>query len=57
MKQATGLRIGRAALMTATAGGVAVAGVVPAANAASAAQRVMIGPFGYGSLKLQRAMS
>lgn len=57
MKQATGLRIGRAALVTATAGGVAVAGVVPAANAASAAQRVTIGPFGYGILKLQRAMS
>ena len=55
MKQTTGLRLGRLALVMALAGGVAVAGVAPAANAASAApaaQKMTIGPFGYGSLKL-----
>lgn len=55
MKQTIGLRIGRSMLVTALAGGVAVAGVAPAANAASAAsaaQKMTIGPFGYGSLKL-----
>ncbi|GAA4228416.1 hypothetical protein FHR32_007523 [Streptosporangium album] len=55
MKQTIGMRIGRSALVTVLAGGVALAGVAPAANAASAApaaQKMTIGPFGYGSVKL-----
>ncbi|WP_433514150.1 hypothetical protein ACQP2T_00095 [Nonomuraea sp. CA-143628] len=51
MKQTIALRIGRSALVAALAGGVVLAGVAPAANAAPA-QKATLGPFGYGSLKL-----
>ncbi|MEV0388528.1 hypothetical protein [Nonomuraea sp. NPDC050643] len=52
MKQAIALRIGRSALAAALAGGVVLAGVVPAANAAPAAQKRTLGPFGYGGIRL-----
>ncbi|WP_433428648.1 hypothetical protein [Nonomuraea sp. CA-141351] len=53
MKKTIALRIGRSALVTALAGGVALAVVTPAALAApTAAQKITLGPFGYGSLKL-----
>ncbi|MEV4117135.1 hypothetical protein [Nonomuraea sp. NPDC049695] len=52
MNQTIAVRIGRSALVAALAGGVVLAGVAPAANAASTAQKRMLGPFGYGSIKI-----
>ncbi|MFI7635881.1 hypothetical protein [Nonomuraea sp. NPDC049400] len=52
MKQTIALRIGRSALVAALAGGVVLAGVAPAANAAATTQKRTLGPFGYGGIKL-----
>ena len=53
MKKSIALRIGRSALVMGLAGGVAMAGVTPAAFATTtAAQRMTLGPLGYGGLKL-----
>ncbi|MBN6057743.1 hypothetical protein JYK22_37820, partial [Nonomuraea sp. RK-328] len=53
MKQTMALRIGRSALVATLAGGVALTGVAPAANAATATgQALTLGPSGYGRIKL-----